>query len=162
MSPELTYAYLAGAIDADGFITISRNQPSASRKDGRKSIYYVAKVGLSEISPIIPDLLHETFGGWRGKHQPSNPQHKEWYIWQVTNAKVEEVLKSLLPYLRLKRTQAELVLQFVEAMKQYRPAVGNALTSEQTALRAVLWEQVTKLNAPRNRRIHFLSPETNE
>src|SRR6266566_4252715 len=151
---DTLYAYLAGAIDADGFITISRSTPSSTRKDGRRSVYYTTKVGLSEISPVIPDWLYQTFGGWRGIHQPPNPQHKVWYVWQVTNAKVGVVLQLLLPYLRLKRGQAELVLQFVELMSSYKPSVGNLLSFEQTAQRAHLWEEVTRLNAPRNRRIH--------
>lgn len=79
---ETTYAYLAGTIDADGFITISRKSMPHMRKDGSSVKYYVVNVGLSETSPVVPDLLQETFPAWRGSYQPTNPNHKRWHIWR--------------------------------------------------------------------------------
>jgi hypothetical protein len=157
---ETTYAYLAGAIDADGFISIGRKVGSRPRADGSKPIYYVVKVGLSETSPIIPDLLQETFPAWRGGHQPRNPAHKRWFIWQATNQKAREPLLRLIPHLRLKRQQAELALQFLDLLAKQNAGRFMALnlTPEQEAEREELYRGVTHLNAPRNRRVHF--PET--
>jgi hypothetical protein len=153
---EPTYAYLAGAIDADGFITISRSTPSATRKDGRRSTYYTAKVGLSEIHPAIPNLLHETFGGWLGGHTPKNPQHRPWHTWQATNQIAAQAVRALLPYLRLKRQQAELVITFAERVAATPPGL---IIPEEIAERERLYFAVTALNEPRNRRVHPLTPQ---
>lgn len=149
---ETLYAYLAGAIDADGFITIQRSTPSATRKDGRRSTYYTAKVGLSETNPIIPTLLYETFGGWLGTHQPKNPNHRCWYVWQSTNQLAANVVNALMPFLRLKRRQAELLLEFCEQVAATPP--GKPISPDQTAIREALFYDVTSLNEPRNRRVH--------
>lgn len=147
------HAYLAGAIDADGFVTVYRKR-GPMRKDGHRPIYYVAKVGLSETSPVIPMLLHDTFGGWLGSHQPKNPRHKKWHVWQATNDVAADALRALAPYLLLKRRQAELALEFTALIKQQNPG-RTMLSPEQEAERERLWSAVGSLNSPRNRRIHF-------
>ena len=154
---ETTYAYLAGTIDADGFISVGKKVASKPRKDGVRATYYVVKIGLSETSPIVPALLQETFPAWHGSHQPKNPKHKRWYVWQSTNRKAREPLVRLLPYLRIKQRQAELALALIDVME--RQSVGrntrNPLSKEQIAEREALYDAVTKLNAPRNRRKHL-------
>ena len=148
------YAYLAGAIDADGFFTIQVSRPSPSRIDGRRTVYYTPKVGFSEIHPIIPDLLHQTFGGWRGMHTPKNPAHRPWHIWQATNALAADVARHLLPHLRLKRRQAELIIELQERITSYRPK-GRSVSEEEATERHRLYVALTQLNKPRNRRVHF-------
>lgn len=161
MDDQLIYAYLAGAIDADGFITIARSTRRQGERYAHRPTYYNAKIGFSETSPIVPTLLKETFGGSCFEHQPKNPGHKRWYSWQIQSVKAAASLRLLLPYLRLKKQQAELVLQLAELMtaqrkRSMRIAADPAITAERHAL----WEAVTKLNAPKNRRVHFLeTPE---
>jgi hypothetical protein len=157
---ELTYAYLAGTVDADGFISVGRKTMRTPRKDGSIPIYYVVKIGLSETSPIIPDLLFATFGGWRGYYEPKNASHKPWHIWQATNRKAEAPLRALLPHLRLKQRQAELALEFSEllALQQRARFKALALSADQELERSKLYEAITKLNVPRNRRVHFTDP----
>ena len=145
------YAYLAGAIDADGFITISRSTPSKTRRDGRRSTYYTAKIGLSEIKATIPDLLQGTFGGWRGIHVPKDPRHRPWHLWQATNQLAASALRHLLPHLRLKRRQAQLVIEFAaRTARTRRGPIGD----DERGAREHLYVEVTRLNDPRNRRVH--------
>jgi hypothetical protein len=154
---ETTCAYLAGAVDADGFISIGRKVGYRRKKDGRTVTYYVVKIGLSETSPIIPDLLQSMFPAWRGEHQPKNPLHKRWHIWQATNHKAKEPLERLLPYLRLKGQQAQLALDLIDLMARQNSGrfMAKPLTVDEEAARAALYEAVTTLNDPRNRRVHF-------
>ena len=55
---ETLYAYLAGAIDIDGRISISRAR--GYRRD-REMAYYSAVISLSDSDPVLPDLLQATF-----------------------------------------------------------------------------------------------------
>ena len=157
LSMDTTYAYLAGTIDADGFISVGRKTSYFRKSDGKKSTYYVVKSGLSETSPIVPDLLHKTFPGWRGSHQPKNPLHKRWYIWQAVNSKAEGPLRALIPYLGLKRKQAILALSLIEITREQSVGrfMANPLTKRRITKRDKIYEAVTQLNAPRNRRKHI-------
>jgi hypothetical protein len=56
---ETTYAYLAGVIDIDGFISVAR-RPS---RRGEGQAGYYARIGLSDTSPVVPKLLHALFPG---------------------------------------------------------------------------------------------------
>ena len=155
---DMTYAYLAGAIDADGFISIGRKTGYRRKRDGREVTYYIVKIGLSETSPIIPDLLQSIFPAWRGEHQPKNPGHKRWHIWQATNQKAREPLTRLLPHLKLKHRQAETAIALLDLMAEQNAGrfMATPLTTEQELARARLYAQVTTLNSPRNRRKHLI------
>ena len=56
---ETLYAYLAGAIDIGGRISISRDR--GYRRGGREMAYYSAVITLSDSDPVLPDLLQATF-----------------------------------------------------------------------------------------------------
>lgn len=157
MEKQLIYAYLAGAIDADGFITIGRSTRKTGEKYAHRPTYYIAKVGYVSTDRIVPDLFHETFGGSFNEHQPKEPTHKRVYLWQCTNNKAGAVAEVILPYLRQKKSQAEIVLEFVRRMESRRKReMRLGISPEIEAERYELWEAVTRLNQPRNRRVHFL------
>jgi len=151
---ETTYAYLAGAIDSDGYITIYRSTPKPGRADGSINTYYGVKLGLSQVDTRIADLLHQTFGGYRGHHTPKNPAHLPWHIWSVTNQSVIPILQALLPHLRMKGEQARLCIELAERIKATKG--GHPRSLQEMAERQRLWAAVTRLNRPRNRRVHHL------
>jgi hypothetical protein len=167
MDSTHVHAYLAGAIDADGYITIGRSTRKVGNRYGHTPTYYVAKVGFVETSPIIPDLLKETFGGSTYQHQPKNPSHKRVYSWQVSSKIAGPTLHALMPFLRLKQCQAELTLALIEMMRRHWCEMRATqvppfrITQKMESERRALWEQVTRLNDPRNRRVHFATSATN-
>lgn len=155
---DTTYAYLAGAIDADGFISVSKKTGYRRRADGSSPTYYSVRIGLSETRAEIPDLLQATWPAWRGEHQPKNPAHKRWHIWQTMGAKAREPLTRLLPYLILKREQARLALEFLDLVESQRSTFkGVPLSGQYETERRRLYEAITHLNSPRNRRVHFVA-----
>lgn len=124
MTDPLILAYLAGTIDADGSITIFKQwiknrDPSKTR--GRKNDYYTGIVSLSEVHPVVPQLLAETFGG-RAKFYPyhTRPKNRSTWQWMVTNRKAAQTAEMLLPYLRLKRRNAEVLIEFQKQMDRSR------------------------------------------
>lgn len=165
MENQLIYAYLAGTIDADGCITVQRVK-KLSKRCKRLSTYYIIKIALNETSPVVPTLLKETFGGQLYTHQPANQSHKRWYIWQVTNQLAISAIRLLMPYLRLKKEQAEIAVKFGAVLEEQWLEIRSTqkppyrITDEHNAVRHSFWAVVTKLNAPRNRRVHFVeTPE---
>lgn len=160
MDNETLYAYFAGAIDADGFISVQRSVKSS--EGGR--IYYAARIGFTGTGePTVQQLLKEAFGGSVYQHTPANKAHKVWHVWLAEGHQAAKALRAILPHLRNKRRQAELALELIELMGNQWDEIRATqkppyrLTSEMIAKRDALWEAVTHLNSPRNRRVHFVT-----
>ena len=86
-----TIAYLAGIVDGEGSVGYY-----SAGKDKRKRL--TIKVGMTEESVV--SLLHTTFGGSFYKRKPT--QHKDVWVWQVTDNLARQALVQLQPYLRIK------------------------------------------------------------
>jgi hypothetical protein len=103
-----TLAYLAGAIDADGHITVQRSLRKQGKRYTHSPTYYLPKIGYTSTDEVVPILLSQTFGGSIYQHRPRNPSHRLVYNWSITTAASGGVARLLIPYLRQKRKQAEL------------------------------------------------------
>jgi hypothetical protein len=63
----------------------------------------------------------ETMGGWYwGEASPAPSQRRSYFVYQATDAKAEEILRTLLPYLRVKREAAETVIRLRELQASSR------------------------------------------
>ena len=102
---DLLYAYVAGIIDGEGSISMFR----ISSKDKPR---YAMRVVVGITDPWLPQFLKMRFGGsvWLAKR--NNPKHKDCWFWQLSAKKAAPFLLSIVPYLCLKRPQAELALQW--------------------------------------------------
>jgi len=148
---DTLYAYLAGAIDIDGRVFIRR----AQRKDQRQiKYYYSAAVALSDSDPTLPDLLQATFPARRMQYEAKNRKQRAWHMWEAVGQSAEEPLVCLLPYLRIRRRQAELALSLITLMQGDKAGRGRALSDEQKEATRQLYEQVMLLNSPRPQRTH--------
>lgn len=147
MSRAATLAYLAGAMDSDGCISVKRSTYAMRVRGDAGAPVFSERVMFKQVTPEIPTLLKEMFGGSFRVDNPSTPRGRKLYSWQATDLRAVECLRALLPYLRVKRAQAEncLALRKVkERSKKVRVAKGRghaggavrplALTDEMEAL----------------------------
>ena len=154
MKEEVLYAYLAGAIDADGYISIQRSKPKRYNH-----YYYCAMIGFTGTGePLVQNILKKTFGGGVYRYQPKNPKHKPWHQWQTSGSnKVYLALEKLMPYLITKKEQARIVLRFIDLLRPQWQEIKETqkppyrVTPEMLEKRAVFWAKVVSLNAPRNK-----------
>lgn len=114
---DLNYAYLAGFIDADGSIGI------VTIKSNNK-IRYRIKLSAHNCKKEPIDFLYTIFGGGkiRLKKTGKAKLHDNWrpcYEWMITSNKAAQAIKELLPFLKVKREQAELCLKLDEINKQH-------------------------------------------
>ena len=146
---ETTYAYLAGAIDIDGFISIDR-------RGGRQGMGYHARIGISDTSPVVPKLLHGLFAGRLFEIAPKKSSYARFYLWEAQHQHAREPLLRLLPYLRLKRRHAELALTLIDLVERQNVGrfLSKPLSAEEDAARSRLYEEVARLNEGRRRRRH--------
>ena len=151
---ETLYAYLAGAIDVDGRIVIERLYGYRRLMDDRQIPYYRATIKLSDSSPVLPDLLQATFPGRRLQYKAKNRKQIAWHMWEAVNQSAHEPVVRLLPYLRLKRRQAELTLTLINLIQREKAGSARPLTPEQEKARGLLYEEALLLNETRPNRTY--------
>jgi hypothetical protein len=144
---ETLYAYLAGAIDTHGRISISRDR--GYRRGGREMAYYSAVITLSDSDSVLPDLLQTTFPARRLQYEVKNRSHRAWHMWEAVGKSAQEPLIRMLPYLRIRRRQAERALSLITLMQSDKAGSARPLSEEQQRARHLLYEQVKSLNASR-------------
>lgn len=143
--------YLAGCIDCDGYITIKRDTYKLRKVGDASTPIFYERVGFKQVSPEIVDMLHEAFGGYRSIQKPSAKNGKPLYSWEARNLQANLCIKVLLPYLRIKKRQAEICMELresIERTKHTRLPKTN-IPKEELALRESLFNQVKSLNDTR-------------
>lgn len=103
-------AYLAGAMDSDGSIGIRRSTYAMRVRGDARAPVYSERVCLKQVTPQVPQLLRETFGGSLMLQSPSTTNGRALHYWEGTNRVASAALLVLLPHLRIKREQALTVL----------------------------------------------------
>ena len=125
---EITLAYLAGVLDSDGTIGIKRNTYAVRVIRDSEQPTYSERIHIRQVEPHALNLFSDTFGGRLGITKPSAAHARPLYYWGQTDRKAANTLLALLPYLRIKKAQAEncLALRVVkEQSKIARMARGR-------------------------------------
>lgn len=121
-------SYCAGLIDADGCIGIKRSTYSMRVTGDATQPTYSERIHIRQVEKAGLTLLAETFGGNIRTEDPSAKRGKPLYTWGQTDAKAAQTLLALLPFLRIKRKQAENCLglrKVKESSKKTRIAKGR-------------------------------------
>jgi hypothetical protein len=139
LTPE-ELAYFAGIIDGEGHISLVK-----SRKKHRGKIYtlYVPTLGVTNQSEKLVLWMSERI---RWTIHSLNPNKGEWgwaYRPAVCGHGVKPLLEALLPYLVVKRRQAELLIQFIEM--RGKKTTSDRVGKEEIAIR----EEIMALNLRR-------------
>jgi hypothetical protein len=110
---QLTLAYLAGIIDADGYITINRSQRGIS-------VYHGPQIGIAGTRREPHDLAASLWGGKVGCYTPKISGHLPQFQWSRQGGTAAAIIVQLLPFLRVKVDQAYLALDLWEHAEQGR------------------------------------------
>ena len=141
-NPQQTVlAYLAGIIDGEGCIRIAK-------ADSKRFSSHNANVNCGMTHPDAIELLHQTFGGSIRWTQPTcknaSPCKPLRYWYASGTDSVARVLRVLYPYLRTKKKQAAIVLDFCMNKQDGRRPGG--VGQEEHRWREQLYQEVKKLN----------------
>ena len=122
-------AYTAGIIDGEGCIGIYRHKTKSKR-----GFNYALIVSLWNANPWLIQWLKMYYGGNtcpRGKSwEDDYPHWKQQWKWAITGKLAVEFLTLILPYLQLKRPQAELAISFQTKKREYLKTEGQAAILE--------------------------------
>jgi len=139
---RLSYRYIAGFFDGDGCISCSLIKQARSRD--RSTM--MPHVGVfNQNLEVLMDIM-ETFGcgdilacvGNRAK-----VGHSGAYRWEVPNPHIVRVLKLMLPYLRVKREQARVMLLLMDTKTTPK---GKRLDASVVERRVALVDRLQELN----------------
>lgn len=141
---ETVKAYLAGVIDGEGSISITKQTLSGRHK---APVYQsVLTVAMSTEEPL--KSIQEWFGGspvWvDNKVRPGRV--KLMRMWRVSGRKATEVLESIFPYLILKKPQASIAIAFRKVW-DIHPSYGRAgVPQDILDMREMIYQHMKELN----------------
>jgi hypothetical protein len=109
-----TLAYIAGLFDGEGSIVIGC---SPGRTKQANPSYWL-QVSITNTDRELIDWLHSTLGGHiaDGSHNPSRGKQRPCWAWRATSRQAQSFLQKILPYLRTKKSQALIAIEFQEHM----------------------------------------------
>lgn len=138
MTDKELFAYTAGLVDGEGYIGLI---PHSVTKNS-----YSPKVKVASTTIELVEFLHNNFGGHLDKMRIySQPNRKMSAMWTLSNGiNVGPFLKKLLPYLKVKNKQADLILEYIEKYpykKMRQKDKGNIILK-----RLEIYKQIRLLN----------------
>jgi hypothetical protein len=142
----LDIRYIAGLIDGEGCVTIHlRLQKSTISPHG-----YSVQVSIAQKRPKVLRMIRSLFGG----HLAPPRKKCKVYILTYTHRKAEAILKAVLPYLIVKKREAEIALELRELVKigTYGSGWGGNIIPGRTRRRMfTLWKELMTLPGRGNR-----------
>ena len=105
---KIEIAYIAGLIDGEGYIGIKKTK--AYKSQGRQTPGYHARIQIRMVDEPAIKFIAESLGGWYYKEKPRVAKGRPLYCYQASDKKAEQILQTVLPYLRVKKISAETVL----------------------------------------------------
>jgi len=146
-------AWCAGFIDGEGYIGLTRAKDKKHNRYWHRIQLDVANTQRASI-----EYIHDTFGGTVLRRE--NGFRGVWNV-RYFGERACEILRALMPYLIIKRKQAELVLEFQATIG---PIFGRGSSNSKVMLsediyrqREALWAALVMLNGGRALRAERLN-----
>lgn len=145
---QTDWARLAAYIDSEGCVQITWIH-KATRKRGYHALY----VDIGSIDVRLMSWLQNTFGGYANSTKSNaNPFGKrQMFYWRCSAQMAEDVLRRTLPYMIVKREQAEVALQFRATFvgghntRELRGTVDQEREALRHKLSALKWNGVSRI-----------------
>lgn len=135
MKPNLTEAdfrVAATFIDCEGWIGIARGTGYNRKREKYLRYNCTVRSGMTDRAYI--DWLQECFGGGIYFRKSQTNKWKDQYHWSLGSTNLREFLKVILPYLKIKRKQAELALEYLDRLQDNDPAWRESVCKQMNAL----------------------------
>ena len=136
-------AYIAGIIDGEGHLGISKNTTKRQRQRNPK---YQSEICVINTDKRLMDWLESKMGGLINARNMNGKNVKKdiWkisYRWRIQESLHPELLNLILPYLVIKKRQAELIIEYwSKKTRQYRKGRQWEMSDEEKRM-AEEWMQ---------------------
>src|SRR3990167_1375284 len=104
---ELQAAYIAGIIDGEGCIYISKSKVRS--EIGMKHAYYRVGVEVKNTDERMIDFLHKCLGGHKSLQKRQTTNNRQVYVWAAADKDAVVILRLLYEYLQCKKEQVDLI-----------------------------------------------------
>lgn len=145
MGVELSSQYVAGLLDGEGYLGCCKH------KDPRTRLGFglepIVAVNMGKADHVLKAIVAKYGGYFRHINPETRPSH--WGLMSslsITYYQVEPILRAVLPYLQIKRRQAEFLLEFLGYMAGERSYV----TDEDLENQVRVFNELKKLNVRGN------------
>jgi DNA modification methylase len=152
-------AYLAGIIDGEGSLSIKKStyRMRSEKHRDMKHPEYSPRVSVKNLNKDVLMLLRQEFGGcvYREKqiYQGRNSFKRNRILWayDVHSRRAYNLVKTLYPFLIIKKPQAEIILQLEQvkkdAKREYSPGFyGKPYDKETIDKLESLYQKMKKVN----------------
>jgi hypothetical protein len=132
MQSKTTLAYAAGILDGEGYFSIIWYKPQDR---------YSGVVGVMNTNHDLLIWLQESFGGsiYNRTHQPSHKEHwKPRYEWKVGNTTLDRMLPPIMPYLKIKKPHAKVMIAFRQTLTSGRRPLDQSVLAKRRNLHSEL------------------------
>src|SRR3972149_616830 len=107
---DVTWAYAAGRVGGEGGIGLSK---SSANPQHRRNPRYEPEVTVVNTSLPMLTWLQDEFGGALKARKKQKPHPKQAWAWKLGNHQAASFCNGVLPFLRVKREQALLIIEYM-------------------------------------------------
>ncbi len=107
-------SYLAGVVDSDGCIAISKMKGNYSKSQRIANPRYVLNLIVTNTSEDLMNWLTERFHGRIKPRKRYSEKHKTTWNWTLDHGKALHTLRMIKPYLIVKGEQAKVGIELIE------------------------------------------------
>jgi len=132
------WSYIAGFVDGEGSLMLSPTPKS-------KWCPFQPRLRISNTNLDVIKWLQQKIGGFIKTREETNNRKQIWYL-VVNGTKLLPVLENMLPYLKVKKKHAELLIRYIKLRKKHRYCWG--LTEEEVEI----YKKLRELNQRGNTR----------
>lgn len=139
-------AYFAGFFDADGSVYITAN---TRQSDKYRKVGAGFSLRADKASPLKDG--HKIWGGSLHTRPPRKHNHRHVLQWRLWTKSAEKFLKDIKPFLRLKKRQVEIALEYRHLQTRKRkntfPYLTNQIPEKEHKYREKLEKELRRLNS---------------
>jgi len=136
-------AYAAGFFDGEGCINITRFRWHCTETK-RPGVYYKLRVMVTNTDLPVLEWCQRLWGGAILERKVKGNRRRSW-SWDLYETDSARFLKDVLPYLKLKRPQADLALEYTRTNRRFG---RNTRPPEYMAQRERFYQQMKAMKLP--------------
>jgi len=118
---DVERAWLAGVVDGEGSIFITKLAPKLHPRY-RRGFFYRAELSVANSDPRLLARVRDVVGkGYFGldKERSQNPKWRDKWQYKGSGLVLRGILPQILPYMTVKRRNAEAMLRYLEFVDEY-------------------------------------------
>lgn len=131
-------AYLAGLFDTEGCFIIKKFKPYGTK--------YVPSAMLGVTDPALQGIADEIGVGTVCKQRKSNKKWRPIYSWQMGVGDILRLIPHIVDRLRVKRSQAELLIWFSKIYSFRKPRESSGLRQQRRDGMEAAWRRIKEMN----------------